>query len=53
MKNLSETQKVIINLIHDGKLVPDYDNDGQIVIYTGVWEDEDGNLHRQLPTEED
>lgn len=51
--DLSETQKVIMDLIWNGRLVPDHDNEGQIVIYTGIWEDEDGNVTRTPPFEEE
>lgn len=33
--------------------VIDYDNEGQIVIYTGLYEDEDGNVHPNNPNEEE
>jgi len=29
------------------------DNDGQIVIYTGLWEDEDGFVYDDNPNEEE
>ena len=29
------------------------DNDGQYVIYTGLWQDEDGDLYLENPDDED
>ena len=29
------------------------DNDGQFVIYTGLWEDEDGDLHLENPADDE
>lgn len=33
--------------------VIDYDNDGQLVIYTGLYEDEDGKITTTNPNEEE
>lgn len=51
------------NIVNDDQLldymkeqhsyVIDYDNEGQIVIYTGLYEDEDGNIHTTNPNEEE
>lgn len=51
-KQISEAQRELLELIERHRMPVEYDNYGQIVIYTGLWEDADGNLSAENPEEE-
>ena len=50
---MTEDQRQLLELLDKGGIAVENDNDGQIVIYTGLWEDDDRNLLTYNPNEED
>lgn len=48
-KQISEAQRELLELIERHRMPVEYDDYGQILVYTGIWEDEDGNLSPNPP----
>lgn len=49
---MNDTQRQLLELINKGGIGVEYDNYGQLVIYTGLYEDEDGKITTTNPEEE-
>lgn len=52
-KTMTEAQRQLLELLDKGGIDVERDNDGQLVIYTGLWEDDEGNLFTENPNEEE
>lgn len=50
---MTEAQKELVDFLNRTGFPIERDNDGQIVIYTGLWEDEEFNLLTENPNKED
>lgn len=50
---MTEAQRQLLELLDKGGIDVEHDNDGQLVIYTGLWEDDEGNLFTENPNEEE
>lgn len=49
---MNSAQKELVEFLNRTGFPIEYDNDGQIIIYTGLWVDDDNNLLTENPNEE-
>lgn len=49
--NIEELEEGLVDLIGDNYTI-DYDSEGQLIIYTGLQEDDDGELERFVSEED-
>lgn len=50
---MNDSQRQLLELLDKGGIDVEYDNDRQLVIYTGLYEDEDGKITITNPNEEE